>query len=86
MIHTSCVVAVDLSVVGRVVCVPTTCPHEVLRYCPLVHCCSCTAAQLLLIYMLYMLIAKRCNNTNVQRVDLVLNTYSLQKPGKILGT
>ena len=36
----------------RVVCVPTTCPHEVLWCCPLVHCCSFTAAQLLLIFML----------------------------------
>ena len=72
IIHRSCAVAVHLSVVVGL-CVPATCTRR--WCCPLVHCCSCTAAQLLLMFMLH--IAKRSNYTSVQWVNLLLSARTL---------
>ena len=59
----------------RVVRVLTTCQHEVLWCCPLVDCCSCTAAQPLLMFMLNT--EKGGNYTNIQRVNLLLCAHIL---------
>ena len=66
----------------RVVCVPSIRPHDVLWCCPLVHCYSCTAAQLLLMFMLH--IAKM--GIKMGKHIAVCTYSSKQKPAKIFRT